>query len=69
MIGNIIYIFVFVTSVLLNIKWVYHMLKAIPLTRSGNVDKTHLKIALKWIIIAVLFFIMVQVFIRWFNFS
>jgi len=45
------------------------MHKAIPLTRSGNIDKTHLKIALKWFIIAVMYFIMVQVFRRWFNFS
>jgi hypothetical protein len=48
-----VYIFVTIPSILLNIKWMYHLLKAIPFVRAGEVDKIQIKIAIKYIIISL----------------
>ena len=51
----LINIVVSIPSIILNIKWVYHLLKAIPFACAGDVDKTQIKIAIKYIIIALLY--------------
>lgn len=51
----LINIVVSIPSIILNIKWVYHLLKAIPFTRAGDIDKIQIKISIKYIIIALLY--------------
>lgn len=61
---TLIYIIIMIPSIILNVKWVYHLQKAIPFARSGNVDKTQIRIAIKYITGAFLYGVASLVFVN-----
>lgn len=54
----LIFIFVTIPILIFNILWVYYLLKSVPFTRPGKVDRAKLRIFITWFITTILYSLM-----------
>ena len=49
--------FITIPMIIFNIKWVCHLLKAIPFTRMGEINRLQLRISKRYFVITILLFV------------